>query len=304
MPEAAEASNAMLETFTEEEQAAMEQALEVPEPEPEFEPLTASEPEPEPEPLAASEPAPAPARQETVPHAKFHAERERRKALQAELEHLRAQQPQTAAPSQSIMPEYVDPIIDPDGYRRWAEFNAQLPMLQAQQLRSELQAQQEASAFLERLNDYDVAMKQQVPDYDQAVQWVREQYVTTLTEAGFTADEAEQQLRNDTYRLCQAGEQAGMSPAKLMYMRAFEMGYNPTMLSSDAGNDDAGAQAPTTPQMQRVQTLNKAQQNAQTLTQTGEAQAGQLTVKTAAEMSEAELAKLSEEEMDRLLSGG
>ena len=248
-------------------------------------------------------------KQPTVPHAKFHAERERRKQLEAELNHLRASANQPPPPQQTAMdqpvledtaPRYVDPIVDPDGYRQWAEYQMRLPLLEQQRIQAQQQADQEVRQTFERIAHYEQEMQETEPDYFEAVDWIREQRTEALYDAGYTDDEVQRQLLHDVYDLVKSGEQAGINPARLLYMQCLEAGFVP---SGNAGQEqsatDGGDQA-----KQRINTLNKAQKNAQGVTNTGEAQAGQLTLKAAAAMNENDFSKLGADEVERLLSGG
>ena len=174
-----------------------------------------------------------------------------------------------------------------------------LPLLEQQRIQAQQQADQEVRQTFERIAHYEQEMQETEPDYFEAVDWIREQRTETLYDAGYTDDEVQRQLLHDVYDLVKSGEQAGINPARLLYMQCLEAGFVP---SGNAGQEqsatDGGDQA-----KQRINTLNKAQKNAQGVTNTGEAQAGQLTLKAAAAMNENDFSKLDVDEVERLLSG-
>ena len=309
MPEAREASNQTIgneglndqeQSFLKDPDAALEYLNEQSESENKSESKSDDQPEPQESKTTSEEPA-KPAKtnnkSNTVPHAKFHAERERRKELEAELNKLKTQQNQEQQQNNvNNIPQYVDPVVDQEGYRRWAEYRAQLPMAKIKQLEENAQVQQAVQDVHSKLNYYDQEMMKINPDYENAVEWAKNNRVTSMIEAGYTQDEANKQLAQDVYNLFRAAEAAGISPAKLFYDKAIEDGY----VSKNTG--DEGTQL--SDQEKRIDALNKAQANTQTMSQTGESQAGKMTLKTAASLSERDFAKLSKDEIDRLLSGG
>ena len=246
-----------------------------------------------------------PEKQPTVPHQKFHAERIKRKQLENELNQLRQTQLQTQPQPQNDTPptpapQYIDPVEDPAKYEQWAKYNAQQPMLQIQKM----QQQQAVQNALNQLNQFEKTEAEKQPHYYDAVAWAKEQRTATLTEAGLTTNEISQQLANDVINLYQAGIASGISPARLFYLQAVEAGFTPP--TPPPTTPETTTPSPETQKaVDRINTLNKAQKNTQSLTQTGEPlTTNKISPTQAAQLSEKDFSKLSDDELKRLLAGG
>lgn len=227
-----------------------------------------------------------------VPHQAMHQERmrarqerERADALEQRIAELEAK----ASPQQQP-PEYADPLVDPDGFRKWAEFNAQNGQQQTEAVQQQIQQQAEDRQLFQKVAEYDRQFTTEQPDYPQAGQFLAQARMQELTQLGYTQPQAQAQLQQDMRAIIQAGEAMGMNPAKLAYMRAQEMGY----------------QAPAAPQpseAERIQATAQAQEATKGLSSTGPAQTGKLTAQQLADMSEADFAKLTDDQLREVLGG-
>lgn len=280
----------MPEEFTPEEQAILDQTAEIEEApevsEPDHEPVQEPEqPEPQPEPQPDPEPAPSKPPEGYVPHQAMHAEREKRKALEARISELEA----ANAPAPEAPPEFVDPVVDPDGYRKWAEFNNSQNTQAVQQFQQQQAEQQRQAERVMKAQAAEAEFKQSEPDYDEAATWHYNQVVNTFREQGHTDDQIAAHLRDKMNKTYDAAQNLGMNPAELWFMQIKQSGWKKAEPQVNA--------------TQRVEALAKAQAATQSITTTGAAQQGKLTLKQLADMSEDELAKIPASEI-RALTGG
>lgn len=301
----------MPEELTEEEKAVLNQTADIEEideqdaaEEEQVEPVSEAASEAAPE--AASEPAEPPnqpqeqpqAGQATggpvkppegfVPHQAMHAERERRKQLEVELAELReAQKPPAEAP-----PEYVDPIVDPEGHRKWSEFNSN----KAQDAVKQFEAKQKENQRLAERHMRATAAEQEFvarePDYVEAAQWGQDKYFGTLRAQGYTDDQIMGQYRKDMNDLYDAAQKIGMNPAELLFIRIKQAGWN-----------RSEKPAPQADETSRVKALASVQAATQGITTTGAPQRGKLTLKHLSAMTEDELAQVPEKELKVLMGG-
>ena len=260
------------------------------------EPSDAPEPAPTPEPQPA-EPAPAadPSKppEGFVPHSAMHQERERRKQVEQEAAELKqrlaaleaAQKPAEPAPL-----EIPDPIIDPEGFRKF-----QADQLQAQQERWQQHEQQQRQAALhQHVQTLENQFMQQTPDYPQATQHLYQSRVAELTAYGYGQDQIQAILANDANAIVQNAMAQGKNPAQVLYEAAKLRGWSGAA---------PAAPAPAAP-AQQIEAKRQAQANTGTLsTAGGPSNAGQYTVEMLANMSEADLAKLPREVIRKVMGG-
>lgn len=239
----------------------------------------------EPEPIEPKKQAPP---EGYVPHGAMHAERTKRQELERKLAELEARLPK---PEEEKPPQYVDPLEDPEGFRRYDEHQRKMAQDRLDQME---QSRQQAIQQRERVEEaarLEQEFAQKTTDYPDAVQHLHSARVQQLREAGFSDQEINQQVRQDAESVFDAAKQIGMNPAQLLYLRAQEYGYR----KAAPGVPDEG---------QKIEALASAQRNTQGLGNVGGGeQKGQLTIAQLAEMSEAELAKVPEEDIARLMGG-
>lgn len=286
----------MIEELTEEEKAVLNQTAEIEE----DDKLEETEAEAEEEQVEAdSEPAseseqvqqpPQAAKppEGYVPHQAMHAERERRKQLEVELAQLR----EANKPQPETSPEWVDPIVDPEGHRKWSEFNNNKAQDAIKQFEAKQRETQRLAERHMRASAAEQEFAEREPDYLDAAKWGQDKYFGTLRAQGYTEDQILGQYQKDMNNLYDAATNIGMNPAELLFIRIKQAGWNKSEKPAQKIDETS-----------RVKALANAQAKTQGITATGAPQKGKLTVKQLADMSEEEMAKIPESEL-RVLMGG
>ncbi len=272
--------------FTAEETAAMEAmqadtapvtAEEQQEAEPQQEPEPQEEVQEEPEFKSSRKPP-----EGMVPHQAMHAEREKRKAaeevnagLQKQIDELKA----LVQPKETD-PEYVDPIEDPEGHRKWTEFQAQKARDEAiAEFKKNATADGDQAARRMKAAAQEQEFIKTTPDYQDATVHLQQARLNELLTQGMTQDDAMRQLSADANAIFDAAEAADINPAQLVYMKAAEYGYTKA--------------APEPSPEEKIKHLAEAQEAARGAgTAGGAAQKGELTIAQMADMSAEEFAKL------------
>jgi predicted phage tail protein len=261
-------------------------------------------------PEAAEQAAHEPEKQKTVPHEQFHAERERRKALQSEMQKLReetaaanarmeerfrmlqqATQPKAAEPAP--LPDMAtDPIQHIDGrFRSIEQQAAEIRQFQEQQR----QAQAQQAQFAELRNHLvasEQAFRAETPDYDAAMQHMIQVRHAELQALGLVDPVARnQQLMQDVAQLTAQARQMGRNPADVMYQIAAARGYRkaapaPTPI-------EAAIEAPAVSAADRqVAAIERGRAMSTTVGTSGTAPPTRLTPDRIANMSEAEFSRV------------
>jgi hypothetical protein len=268
----------------------------------------------------AADPATQPQRPQTVPHAAFHEERERRKAAEQTIAELKRSQqtleertnlllqrigqpqaqPQSQqAPALPTLEEnpaaHIVGLLQQQGQRqdeltRWA-----LQQEQARQTQANVAAIQERAVAMER------EFIAQTPDYAQAVDHLANQRRLELAEAGYTdAAEREVILRNEALQLAQRALQSGRNPAEMLYGVAKVRGWKATEAATAQAEQPATA---ATNGQQRIDTVRAGQQQARSLGATRGAGPTPLTAQRLIEMSDADFLKMMDTPEGRDLMG-
>lgn len=277
----------MSDEFTAEEQAVIdEMQAEIDQPveatppetpsEAEKQPVEAQEAEKQAEPPA--EPSKPP--EGFVPHQAMHAERMQRQAAEKQLAEMGekiAQLEKQVNPE----PQYVDPIEDPEGFRRWSEHNAQAAR---SVIDTNAEASREQQRIQQRQNEAAVFEQQfmaQEPAYADAANFLHQQRLQELASQGVVGPDADATISKDINALFDAAKAANMNPAQLIFIRAQEAGFVKQKSPAESIQAQAAAQAAT-------QTVSG---------QSGAPQAGELTAEIVANMPQAEFDKLSEDQL-------
>lgn len=249
------------------------------------------------EPAAAPPEAPAKAEPQDskppegyVPHQAMHEERMRRRELEQKLADLEAKWQEAQKPK-AEPPKYVDPIEDPEGFRKWAE-HAQSQA--SEQARAMQEAQQRAAteqARIQQATRLEREFAAKTPDYQDAAAFLLNSRVAELRSMGYDDTAIGAQIRQDTNALFDAATHIGMNPAELLYYRATQSGYA------------KAAPAPSPAPVEQMQAKARAQQQTRGLGSAGAAQGGGYTAEQLAGMSEAELAKVPAEEIAKVFGG-
>lgn len=226
-----------------------------------------------------------------VPHGALHAEREARKALQKQLEELQAWKQSQENPPEPE-PQYVDPIEDPEGFKRYDEHRQKKLETQFEQFQQQQQRQAQQQSRLREAAMLEQEFAAKTPDYQNAAEHLHNARLRELQMQGYAQHEAEAQIAQDATRLFVAAKAIGMNPAQLLYMRAQEAGYTPQKPATPA----------PVPDDQRIEALANAQAQTRGVGSAGGSeQSGQLTAAQLANMSEAELAKVPDEVIARAM---
>lgn len=232
-----------------------------------------------------------------VPHGALHAEREKRKALEQQIADLQEWKKSQEKPAEEA-PQYVDPIEDPEGFRKWAEYNQGQTREQIEAEQKQRQEEQAARQRVERAQQLEQQFAEKTPDYQDAVQWLSQQRVSELRGMGYGDEEVAQQIRKDANGIFDAAEAAGMNPAEILYYRAKSAGFE-AKPSQEQQQQERRQQ-----EEQKMQAQATAQQQTQGLGSGGGASQGNgYTAEQLASMSETDFAKLSEEDIRQAMGG-
>lgn len=287
------------EQLTPEESAILNQTDEAPEAEIADEPVVQEEPEAtpaepeaapaEPAPVAEAKPEPAKPPEGYVPHQAMHAERVKRQELEKRLADLEAA---NKAP-EDLPPQFVDPIVDPEGYRKWAEHQASAPMSQIEQFqKQQAEVQKQAERTL-KAQSYEAEFIAKQPDLPNGFNWLVERRKAQYAAQGYDEAQSAQMLQQEANRIYDGAQMLGKNPVEELYLLAQREGYS-------AAPAPAAAPTPT----DQVTALAAAQQATAGVTgATGVPQEGKLSLKALADMPESEMAKLSEDDLRKVMGG-
>lgn len=283
--------------LTSEEQTALAAMQETP---PETETPKQEAPQ-EPAPVEQPETPEQPEKPESsmVPHQAMHAEREARKAeqeahraTQAQLRELQEKVAQLEAPAPDN-PEHAgrpDPVLDPEAYAKWeadkrAEIEGKVDALRQEREQEAIRAQRQSDMM--QAQD---AFREKQADYDDAANHLMQARIGQLAAQGLAEADIKAQLSKDINAIYDAAKSVGMNPAHLAYIRAQELGYQ--------------RKQPDTGEAERVAALAKAQESTASLSTAGGTSAPSgITAESLAAMSEAEFAKVSDEDIRRAMGG-
>lgn len=221
-----------------------------------------------------------------VPHGALHAEREERKKLQQQLEELTEWKKAQENPPEEP-PAYVDPLEDPEGFRKYDAWQREQTNAQVQQFLEQQKQQHVASQRINEATQMEQEFAAKTPDYRDAAQHLLSSRVSELRAQGWPDQEISRQVQQDANGIYDAARAANINPAELLYYRAKAAGF--------AAKPQPQAQA------DQMQARATAQRNTQGLGQGGGApQSGGLTAEQLAGMSEAEFAKIERENPDAI----
>jgi hypothetical protein len=200
-------------------------------------------------------------RQSMVPHKALHAEREKRKALEKELqEHreyrirleerqrfLAEQDAKSAQTAANVEPEGIpDPDEDVFAASRYAIKETEAIKRQMAE-QSKAIAEDRAKREIEtRTQTLEAEFRAKVPDYDQAVQHAIQTRAKQLEVFG-VKDPARRNeiLRSEVWGIAQSAIRSGQSPAEVAYEYAKTLGYQPKALADAESGDERIERAKT-----------------------------------------------------------
>lgn len=234
-----------------------------------------------------------------VPHQAMHAERLKRQEIERKLakleEQLTSQQPAEEQP-----PKYVDPLEDPEGFRKYNEWQTKQLETRFEKQQEALQQQQRDRQVFADVQQSEAEFAQKAPDYQDAVNHLYQTRATELQNMGYGDQEIKSTIAQDTMSLYQAAKQVGMNPAEFAYMRAQSLGYQPQAKGAPAQQAAPQGQQG---EAEKMQALSKAQEATSGIGASGAPQDGGLTVAQLAKMSEDEIAKIPDAEFKKVMGG-
>lgn len=221
-----------------------------------------------------------------VPHQAMHQERMMRQEAERKLAQFEAMIAQQQAEAQKAQePQWTDPLIDPDGFKKYDDFRTQRLERMVQQQQQAFQARQAQEARQADVTRAEMAFKQETPDYDDAVSHVAEARKAELRMYGLDEQQIARQIMQDANGIYDSAKRMNMNPAQLMYQIAQQRGYQARQVQDEQA---------------RVEALAEAQRQTQGLGSGGSRQAGRLTMTQLSEMSEAELGALMAKDPDAI----
>ena len=228
-----------------------------------------------------------------VPYSALHEERMLRKEATQELRQVREKVESLQSlrdeltelrNSKKVEEDQASYEEDPIGHLREQQEQMQAKMTahetNAQQQQAQLQeVQQLQSTINTQVNEF----VKDNPDYDQALSFMTERRMQDLTSLGITDPVQQQQIINtEAWNIAQTALQNNKNPAEVVYSMANSWGYQ-----------KAAGQAGKTELEQKVDTINKGQQEAQTLSDAGGAP-------DSTGLSLADIESMSDEDFDKL----
>ncbi|MET3483122.1 hypothetical protein [Methylobacterium sp. 1973] len=233
-----------------------------------------------------------------VPHGAFHEERERRKAVEKELNDLREkyargderlrviteamqarQQPAAAQPETPAAPPSPDEDIF--GYAKHLEKQIEDLRNGVQQETARQRQEREAG---EVVRDYHTDLNrfaQSEPTFADAFRHVMQSRAAEYAALGVPQDQIAQALANDEFQVAMQARQAGVSPAERIFQIAKARGFTPKAA------EPAPAPAPAETAAQKVERVAAGQAGpGKSLSAAGGAPAGEVTFEMLAAMSE------------------
>lgn len=279
-------------------------------------------PSPAPEPEPAEEPPPAPAEppSKTVPQQALHAEREKRKQLERELNELKAKAAAdiavgqerlrllteaasaATAPAPTAPTPIPDPQVDPLGYvqQTTANLQQQIAQLNERVQKSEGLERQIAQAALQQTQmqelqawgqGQEAEFSAETPDYNDAASFLRARRQDQLRAMGYTNPaEINYIISNDITAMAHRSRQTGQNFGEMVYKQAQVLGYQKAAAAAPVA---PVAPAPPVPDVAaRVAAAQRGAEMAGGLGGAGSAPRGELTPQALASMSDAEFAAM------------
>lgn len=248
-------------------------------------------------------------RVDMVPHQALHAERLKTREYKAQLDDHAAslrQINETIAANKLAQQQEIerqqqpDPENDPLGFGQWKseqlenrinQFEEKATAEQQQQAQQREVDTQWGKYIHERNTE---AAK--IPDFEGAFTYLANGLKNQLLQEGCPPEQLAQEATNREWEQAQTAYKMGISPAQQLYFLAQQHGYkSATHDSAQNPTEQAAADASA-----KLDKINKAQTDNVSLSQTGGAGSGELTLKDLAAMTGAELERLADTNPDQL----
>jgi hypothetical protein len=246
-----------------------------------------------------------------VPHGAMHQEREGRKAAEAENARLTEQMTllqqqiekatsEIEAIKNPVEPEKTvdeqiaalpDPIEDPEGFKVALAQVIKPQADQVDQVQQQVQQQVQRQAAVNYAAQVENSFRQQTPDYDDALNFAVESRKAELRIWGVPEDQIGVSIHDELATVVNNSIANRTNHAQQIYEFAKLRGYKgPTP-------------APAEQEADRMDKLAATQQTQASLSSAGGQSTGGYTLAALANMSEAELAKVPQSEIDRVMAG-
>lgn len=227
-------------------------------------------------------------------------EREKRKALQRDLEANKAEVQRVKERFDQIMyqqqqgeagEEVPDPDTDPLGAIQYQNQKLAEAMEQQQQIeyqrQQEVQQQQQAQQFMGQYSNTAKEFAKENPDFSDAYSHLMQSRQSELETAGYTREQALQVMRQDEYQIVNNAFQTERNPAEVMYQLAKQRGYV--------------GKAPEVPESdKKLETIKRGSAASKTLTGTGGGKrSGSPGFDELMDMSDEDFAKLDWKKLNR-----
>lgn len=204
----------------------------------------------EPAEVMAADEEPAKKGNDTVPQGALHAEREKRKGVEAELTKAREQldsiakmREQVAARKPADLPAANDPAALEHLRSRIAEQDQKINRFEQNADNAAL-AEHEAQQLGSIMNESEAKYREQKPDYDAAIEHVVIARANELALYGLNRAQIQQTIAEEATEIVRNAVQQGRDPAELGYQIALSRGYRPAEGdAAPAKANGGGAQA-------------------------------------------------------------
>ncbi len=169
----------------------------------------------------------------TVPQGALHAERERRKASEAELAVAREALAKIAQFREQVKGKQPDPLPATDDPAALDHLTRRLGEIETRQTQTDQQRQLEAADQAEIMQLQTVmatseqAFRAEKPDYDAAIQHVVEARARELQLYGLSLPEIQRTIAEEATDIARSAVAQGRNPAELGYQIALSRGYRP-----------------------------------------------------------------------------
>lgn len=198
----------------------------------------------------------------TVPQGALHAERERRKAIEAELATARealAKIQQFRDAAKAKQPEALPAADDPAAVEHLRQRLGQIESQQSQiiqQRQFDAADQAEIQQLQSVMATSEASFRAEKPDYDAAIMHVVQARAQELALYGLKPHEIQQAIAEEATDIARSAVSQGRNPAELGYQIALSRGYRPE--SAQAVPQQQGGAAATLAAIQAAQAASKS----------------------------------------------
>lgn len=218
---------------------------------------------------------------------------EERRAFQARIDALAEQTTRGNERLQQLAARYAKPEEKPATVETDAIAVVRRLEQEVGELRGRSQQQEQIAQFSASVNGQVETFRSQTPDYDAAYNHLKQVRILELRAMGFQDAAIPQQLAQDEFGIAAQALQSRLNPAQVIYQLAAARGYQKPAAQSNG----AGAAAP----VDRLALQQRGQAAARTLSGAGGGAPPKLSLQTLADMSEAEFANLTEDQIQRIM---